>query len=120
MRARLRSALAGPVAFLALDLSTVSDCDERLFGVLADIHSTLADRGGWMRLLGLSPAVLDALDTAPIEEVLMVYRTSDLAPERHGAADSAMLIATVAGAGAVAAVEPRPGPVSAPRHAIDR
>ena len=80
LRGQLWAAMEGETAFVALDLSAVTDCDVRLFAVLAEIHAALRTRAGWMRLVGLSPAVLAALDTAPIPEILLVYRTSDRAP----------------------------------------
>lgn len=85
LRWRLRAAMEDDAAFVAVDLSAVSGCDERLFGVLADVHAELTARGGWMRLVGLSPAVLAALDAAPITQILLVYRISDCSPGRRDA-----------------------------------
>lgn len=77
----LRRHLAGLVdtgsTLLAVDLSGVTDCDERLFGVLAAVATTLRAHGGRLRLVGLPDTVLAALSTAPLPEILMVYQASD-------------------------------------------
>lgn len=115
---RLQAALGDGIALLVVDLSAVSECAERLFAVLADIHTALRAREGWMRLAGLSPAALNALDTAPIPEILMVYRNSDLAPERRGIHDTTMIAINAEGTdGAQLAVVA--AAVSVPRHAAD-
>ncbi|MDN5853213.1 MAG: hypothetical protein L0K86_10280 [Actinomycetia bacterium] len=49
----------------------------RLFGLLSDTHQLLADRFGWLRLVGMGAAVLDALEDAPLAELLLFYRASD-------------------------------------------
>lgn len=69
----------GSTRYLVADLSRVHSCDRRLFELLSGTHLVLAGRGGWMRLVGLGAAVLDALDEATVPEVLLVYRASDWA-----------------------------------------
>lgn len=101
LRGQLWAGLEAEAAFVALDLSAVTDCDARLFAVLADIDAALLARAGWMRLVGLSPAVLAALDTAPIPQILLVYRTSDRA---HGRGGKRIPVDAV------------PAPASGPRH----
>jgi anti-anti-sigma factor len=61
---------------LVADLSRVAGCDGRLFDLLARSHHMLDCRGGWLRLVGLGPSVLAALDQAALPEVLLVYRAS--------------------------------------------
>jgi hypothetical protein len=63
---------------LLADLSRVAGCDGRLFDLLARTHHMLDGRGGWLRLVGLGPSVLAALDQAALPEVLLVY------PARRG------------------------------------
>ena len=58
------------------DLSGVSGCDGRLFGLLARTQHLVGGRGGWLRLGGLSSPVLDALDQADLSDVLLVYRAA--------------------------------------------
>lgn len=80
LAAQLAVVLTQGTAFLGLDLSGVTACDLGLFTVLAGVHARLRDRRGWLRLVGLSPAVLAAVEHAPIPEILIVYLTSDWAP----------------------------------------
>jgi anti-anti-sigma regulatory factor len=49
---------------LVVDLARVISCDHRLFDVLALTHQFLAEHQGWMRLVGIGPAVVNALDEA--------------------------------------------------------
>lgn len=69
-------------AFLGLDLARVTVCHTGLFTVLAHAHDRLRARGGWLRLVGLSPVVLTALDRASIPEIFTVYLTSAPGPGR--------------------------------------
>lgn len=62
---------------LAVDLSGVTRCPPGLLALLADIYVEAQYRGGWMRLVGLGDAVLAALDSARLPEVLTVYLASD-------------------------------------------
>ncbi len=62
---------------LVLDLARVTRCDHRLFDMLARTHHSLAARQGWMRLVGISPTVRNALDEATPSEVLLVDHASD-------------------------------------------
>ena len=59
-----------------VDLSGVAGCDGRLFDLLARTQHLVGRRGGWLRLVGLGPPVLDALDQAGLPEVLLVYRAA--------------------------------------------
>jgi anti-anti-sigma regulatory factor len=61
---------------LLADLSGVADCDCRLFDLLARTQRLVGHRGGWLRLVGLGPPVLAALDQADLPEVLLVYRSA--------------------------------------------
>ena len=58
------------------DLSGVAGCDGRLFDLLARIEHLVGCRGGWLRLVGLGPPVLDALDQAELPDVLLMYRAA--------------------------------------------
>lgn len=83
LAAQLGVVLTEGTAFLGLDLSQVVECHTELFTVLAHAHDRLRAREGWLRLVGLSPAVLAALDRASIPEIFIVYLTSDRGPG-HG------------------------------------
>ena len=61
---------------LLADLSGVAGCDRRLFDLLARTQHVVGHRGGWLRLVGLGPPVLAALDQADLPEVLLVYRSA--------------------------------------------
>ena len=61
---------------LLADLSGVAGCDRRLFDLLARTQHLVGHRGGWLRLVGLGPPVLAALDQADLPEVLLVYRSA--------------------------------------------
>jgi anti-anti-sigma regulatory factor len=62
---------------LAVDLAGVTCCDYRLFDVLTRTHQFLADHQGWMRLVGIGPAVINALDEALPSEFLLVCQAGD-------------------------------------------
>lgn len=68
--------LAGGTRRLVADLSGVAGCDGRLFRLLSGAGELVGRRGGWLRLVGLCPPVLDALDQAALPDVLLVYRAS--------------------------------------------
>jgi len=68
--------LDGGARLLVVDLSGVTDCDGRLFDLLARTQHVLGDRGGWLQLVGLCSPVLDALDEATLPEVLLVYQAA--------------------------------------------
>jgi len=76
LRGRVDELLEGGARLLLADLSGVSDCDGRLFALLARTHRLVGGRGGWLRLGGLSSPVLNALDQAALCDVLMVYRAA--------------------------------------------
>ena len=56
---------------LLADLSGVAGCDRRLFDLLARTQQLVGHRGGWLRLVGLGPPVLAALDQADLPEGLL-------------------------------------------------
>lgn len=66
----------GGARFLVTDLSQVVGCDRRLFDVLTRASNLVERRGGWLRLVGMGPSVLDSLDEAALPEILLVYRAS--------------------------------------------
>jgi hypothetical protein len=47
-----------------------------VFDLLARAQHLVGRRGGWLRLVGFGPPVLDALDQAGLPEVLLVYRAA--------------------------------------------
>jgi hypothetical protein len=57
---------------LVVDLVRVISCDHRLFDVLARTHQFPAEHQGWTRLVGIGPAVINALDEALPWEFLLV------------------------------------------------
>jgi hypothetical protein len=75
--------LVAGARLLVADLSGVAGVRRRLFDLLVRTHHMLDCRGGWLRLVGLGPSVLAALDQAALPEVLLVYRASKWAV--HGA-----------------------------------
>lgn len=80
LAAQLEVVLTDGTAFLGLDLSRVTGCDTGLFTLLVNTHERLLAREGWLRLIGLSPVVLAALDHASIPEIFTVYLSSDRGP----------------------------------------
>ena len=48
----------------------------RLFEMLARTQHLVGRREGCLRLVGLGPPVLDALDQAGLPEVLLIYRAA--------------------------------------------
>jgi anti-anti-sigma regulatory factor len=63
--------------YLVVDLAGVSCCDYRLFDVLTRTHQFLADHQGWMRLVGIGPTVINALDDALPSEFLLICQAGD-------------------------------------------
>ena len=55
----------------------VTCCDYRLFDVLTRTHQFLADHQGWMRLVGIGPAVINALDEALPSEFQLACQAGD-------------------------------------------
>lgn len=106
LEAQLMVVLTEGTAFLGLDLSRVTECGTELFAVLARVHARLRERAVWMRLLGVSPGVLAALQDAPIPHILTVYLTSDRTPRGAGADDT--VPADAAGVGTEGAAPRRP------------
>ena len=76
LQCRVDELLDGGARLLLADLSGVAGCDGRLFDLLARTQHLVGRRGGWLRLVGLGPPVLDALDQAALPEVLLVYRAA--------------------------------------------
>lgn len=84
LRKHLGALYDAGVRLIMADLCRVTSCDGRLFAVLVQSDHLLTRRGGWLRLAGLGPAVLDALDQATLPEVLLAYRASDQASRGVG------------------------------------
>jgi len=76
LQRRLDELLDSGARLLVADLSGVAGCDGRLFDLLAQTEHLVADCGGWLRLVGLSSPVLDALDEATLPNVLLMYRAA--------------------------------------------
>jgi anti-anti-sigma regulatory factor len=76
LQRRLDELLDGGGRLLVADLSGVAGCDGRLFDLLAQTEHLVGDSGGWLRLVGLSSPVLDALDEATLPNVLLMYRAA--------------------------------------------
>ena len=81
LQCRVDELLDRGARLLLADLSGVSGCDGRLFGLLARTQHLVGVRGGWLRLGGLSSPVLNALDQAALSDVLLVYRAARWAGE---------------------------------------
>lgn len=72
LRMQLEALVDTGTVYLVVDLAGVISCDLRLFDVLARTHQVLADHQGWMRLVGIGPAVVNVLDEAGPSEFLLV------------------------------------------------
>ena len=59
LQCRIDGLLDDGVRLLLADLSGVAGCDGRLFGLLSRTQHFLERVGGWLRLVGLAPPVLD-------------------------------------------------------------
>ena len=77
LRRQLEALLDTGAVSLVVDLAGVISCDHRLFDVLARTHQFLAEHQGWMRLVGIGPAVVNALDEARPSEFLLVCQAGD-------------------------------------------
>jgi len=77
LRMQLEALFDTGAVYLVVDLAGVTCCDYRLFDVLARTHQFLADHQGWMRLVGIGPAVVNALDEALPSEFLLVCQAGD-------------------------------------------
>jgi anti-anti-sigma regulatory factor len=77
LRMQLEVLFYAGTGYLVVDLAGVSCCDYRLFDVLARTHQFLAEHQGWMRLVGIGPAVINALDEAGPAEFLLVCQAGD-------------------------------------------
>jgi anti-anti-sigma regulatory factor len=77
LRRQLQALFTTNAQYLVVNLAGVISCDYRLFDVLTWTHQVLADRQGWMRLVGVGPAVRNALDEATPSECLLIYQASD-------------------------------------------
>lgn len=77
LRTQLQALADMGTQYLVLDLARVTSCDYRLFVVLVWIHQILTRRRGWVRLVGVGPAVHNALDEATPSESLLVCQASD-------------------------------------------
>jgi anti-anti-sigma regulatory factor len=77
LRMQLEALFDTGAVYLVVDLAGVISCDHRLFDVLVRTHQVLADRQGWMRLVGIGPVVVNALDEARPSEFLLVCQAAD-------------------------------------------
>jgi anti-sigma B factor antagonist len=77
LRLQLQALLDTDTKYLVVNLAGVGSCDNRLFDVLAQAHHRLTDREGWLRLVGVGPAVRNALDEATTSECLLVYEAAE-------------------------------------------
>jgi anti-anti-sigma regulatory factor len=84
LRMQLEALVDTGTVYLVVDLAGMTSCDHGLFDVLACTHQILADRQGWMRLVGVGPAVVNALDEARPSEFLLVCQAADWRVGRAG------------------------------------
>jgi anti-sigma B factor antagonist len=77
LRLQLQALLDTDTKYVVVNLAGVGSCDHRLFDVLAQAHHGLTDRQGWLRLVGVGPAVRNALDEATTSECLLVYQAAE-------------------------------------------
>lgn len=59
--------------YLVLVLAQVTRCDKAALAELAEAARRLSRRGGWLRLVATSPAVVDALDHAALPDLVSIY-----------------------------------------------
>jgi anti-anti-sigma regulatory factor len=85
LQSNVDALLDGGAHLLVADLSGVTGCDGRLFDLLSRTSHLVEYRGGWLRLVGVGPPVLNALNQAALPQVLLVYRASGWAS--HGSAE---------------------------------
>lgn len=84
LRLQLQALLDTDIKYLVVNLAGVGSCDYRLFDVLAWAHHVLTDRQGWLRLVGVGPAVRNALDEATTSECLLVYEAAEWSTDLAG------------------------------------
>jgi anti-anti-sigma regulatory factor len=84
LRMQLEALVDAGAVYLVVDLAGVISCDHGLFDVLACTHQILADRQGWLRLVGIGPVVVNALDEARPSEFLLVCQAADWRVGRAG------------------------------------
>lgn len=77
LRLQLQALLDTYTKYVVVNLAGVGSCDHQLFDVLTQAHHRLTDRQGWLRLVGVGPAVHNALDEATTSECLLVYQASE-------------------------------------------
>jgi anti-anti-sigma regulatory factor len=77
LRRQLQALFDTDTQYLVVNLARVTSCDHRLFDVLIWVHRFLCARRGWMRLVGVSPTVCNALDEATPSEWLLLHQASD-------------------------------------------
>lgn len=77
LRMQLETLFDTGTVYLVVDLTGVISCDHRLFDVLARTHHVLTDQQGWMRLVGIGPAVVNALDETRPSDFLLVCQAGD-------------------------------------------
>jgi anti-anti-sigma factor len=71
--------------YLVLDLSQVSTCEPAALPLLAATARQLCQRHGWLRLVATHPAVLDALDTTSLADLLAIYSAHNGTPHATSA-----------------------------------
>ena len=76
LQRQLDDVLDAGARLLLVDLSGVAGCDGRLFDLITRTQYLVGHRAGWLRLVGVGPPVLEALDQAGLPEVLLVYRAA--------------------------------------------
>ncbi len=84
LRRQLQGLFTTDAQYLVVNLAGVTSCDYQLFDMLTWTHQVLTDRQGWMRLVGVGPAVRNALDQATPSECLLLYQASDWTDDLAG------------------------------------
>ncbi|WP_405725470.1 STAS domain-containing protein [Streptomyces sp. NBC_01537] len=80
VRERLLRASCGPGAALVLDLSGVGFCDALGLGMLVAVDRRARQRGGGMRLVAASDAVVEALRASGLNRILPVVPALPVLP----------------------------------------
>ncbi len=66
---------------IILDLTGVDVCDSSGLNLIAQTHLTAARNGGWLRLAGVQPVVLQVLEATNLTRMLDLFDTVQQAAE---------------------------------------
>ena len=76
LRQHLANLVAAGVRFVVLDLAEVTACPPEMVGELATACRELYTRQGWLRSITTAPCVADALESAELDDLFLIYRAA--------------------------------------------